>query len=132
LSSSFFPPGFLWETDLTLRLLFQPNNLKNERRNRKIASRGPSDLEAGIDTSSPPLDLAQYPIWGSRLAEVQQIYDVARPGALQQWWYDRRNKPEWATFWIAIIIFLLTVIFGLISSITSIMQVYAAFRAVPT
>jgi hypothetical protein len=115
-----------------MRLLFQPNNFQNGKRNRRLEKRGPSDLEAGIETSAPPLELAKYPIWGSRLAEVQRVYDTARPGAFRQWWFDRRNKPEWATFWIAIVIFVLTVIFGLISSVTAIMQVYAAFRPNPT
>lgn len=47
------------------------------------------------------------------MAEVQERYDAAKPGALRQWWFDRRNKPEWATFWIAVVIFALTVFFGL-------------------
>jgi hypothetical protein len=37
---------------------------------------------------------------------------------MKQWWFDRRNKFEWATFWTAVVVFILTVVFGLIASIT--------------
>jgi hypothetical protein len=129
-SGVLFPAGFLWETDATLRLLFQPNNHKNSRRSRKLARHGPADLETAIEKSAP-LELDQYPVWGHRLMEVQRRYNAVKPGALRQWWYDRRNKPEWATFWVAVVVFLLTLFFGLISSVTGVMQVYAAFRVIP-
>jgi hypothetical protein len=115
---------------MTLRLLYRPIEHSSLKRNRTISKTKFVDLEAG-DGETAPLDLGSYPIWRHRLAEVQDRYNAARPGALRQWWYDRRKKSEWATLWIAIVVFVLTVFFGLISSITSIMQVYAAFRVLP-
>ena len=90
------------------------------------------DIEAAIESSvasGEMLDLSNYPYWQERLGEVQKAYDKARPKTLRQWWFDRRNRFEWATFWTAVVVFILTLIFGLIASITSIMQVYAAFKA---
>jgi uncharacterized membrane protein HdeD (DUF308 family) len=36
---------------------------------------------------------------------------------------------EWATFWVALVVFILTLIFGVISSVTGILQVIASFKA---
>ena len=59
---------------------------------------------------------------------IQGVYDTTKPRTMRQWWHDRRNPVEWATFWVAVVIFVLTVIFGVISSVTGIMQVYASFK----
>lgn len=75
------------------------------------------------------LDLANYPYWKERLYKVQKTYDGARPKTLMQWWFDRRNRFEWATFWTAVVVFILTLVFGIIGTVTGVMQVYAAFKA---
>jgi hypothetical protein len=74
------------------------------------------------------LDLRKYPFWQERLRIIQQIYDEAQPKTIRQWFLNDRNRINWATFWTAIIILTLTVIFGIISSVTGIMQVYVAFN----
>ncbi len=67
---------------------------------------------------------------GVGLVVLKQVFDEATPQTLTQWWFDRRNGVQWYTFWVAISVFCLTMIFGLIQSITGIMQVYAAFHTV--
>lgn len=47
---------------------------------------------------------------------------------MQQWWFDRRDRVQWATFWTAFVVFVLTVVFGIIGSATGIMQVQATYR----
>jgi hypothetical protein len=74
-------------------------------------------------------NLDHYNIWKERLAIAQYTYDKSKPGRLRQWWFDRRRKMEWATFWVAVVVFFLTLLFGIISSVTGILQVYASFRA---
>ena len=125
------PEDILRETELTLRLLLRPNDLKSSSHNHRLAQKARVDLELGLDKAAP-LDLAAYPIWGHRLAKIQQRYNAAVPELASQWWYDDRQKREWATFWVAVTVFILTVVFGLISTAVGIMQVYAAFRALPT
>jgi len=63
---------------------------------------------------------------------VQRVYDKTKPKRIKQWYFDRRDRVEWSTFWIAVIVFLLTLFFGIISAVTSILQVYATFKAIPT
>ena len=68
--------------------------------------------------------LDDYQYWQERLQIIIEAYNKSEPKALPQWWYDRRNKVQWYTFWIAALILVLTIVFGLIQSITGILQVY--------
>ena len=72
--------------------------------------------------------LEDYHFWRERLETIVEAYDSSEPKALPQWWNDRRNKVQWYTFWTAVLILLLTIVFGLIQSITGILQVYYASR----
>jgi hypothetical protein len=129
--SLLYPDGFLTETERTLSLLFPPANFETSKRTRRIGRKNNVDIEAAIESSvasDEMLDLSKYPYWQERLSEVQKAYNAARPKTMKQWWFDRRNKFEWATFWTAVVVFILTLVFGLIASITGIMQVYAAFK----
>ena len=127
-----YPPGFLQETERTLALLFDPVGNETSKRTRRIERKNHVDLEAAIHsliTSDARLDLRTYPYWQEHLREICKVYEEAQPKSLRQWWFDRRNRFNWATLWAAIVVFCLTLIFGVISSITGIMQVYASFRA---
>jgi hypothetical protein len=54
--------------------------------------------------------------------------EEARRTSILQFWYDRRNKVQWYTFWIAVLILCLTVFFGLVQSIEGALQVYKAYH----
>ena len=120
---------FLSEMRMTMKLLFPSNDLESSNRIKRMAKRRLVDLEAHA-AETAPLDLASYPVWHHRLAEVQRRYDAVKPGTFKQWYHDRRNKPERVTFWTAIVVIVLTLIFGLISSITGILQVVAAWQMI--
>lgn len=62
---------------------------------------------------------------------LKQVFDEAHPRTLAQWWHDRRNGVQWYTFWVAVLVLVLTILFGLIQSIEGGLQVYASFRAIP-
>jgi len=87
-----------------------------------------ADLELAMGDYAN-FDLQQYPYWHKRLADIQQVYNTKTPSGLVQWWFDRRDRVQWATFWVAFIVFVLTVVFGIISSVTSIWQVCLAYRS---
>lgn len=125
--SEFYPQGLLEETEKTLQLLFDPVNSKSSRRTKRICDKDEVDLEAAI-FSHASKDLCNYPYWREKLRDIQKAYDQARPKEVKQWWYDRRRPFEWSTLWVAVIVFFLTLFFGVISSVTSIMQVYASFK----
>ena len=83
-----------------------------------------TDQEAhiGLDRLGQ-LDLASYPYFGQRLKALQDRYNKAAPTSLSQMWFDRRKPVEWAILWVAVVVFILTVLFGLISSVAGILQV---------
>jgi hypothetical protein len=101
---------------------------KGSKRTRKLRDKDNVDIEAQLDLAIYH-NLDHYTIWRERLMIVQHAFDLSKPGRPKQWWFDRRNKMEWATFWVAVVVFLLTLFFGVISSVTSILQVVASFRA---
>lgn len=124
-----FPDGFVSETLQTLYLLFRPLEPKKARRNiRYMEKHLDADLELAMGEYAN-VDLQQYPYWHEQLAEIQRIYDNKTPSGFVQWWFDRRDRVQWTTFWVAFIVFMLTVVFGTISSVTGILQVYRAYRS---
>jgi len=66
--------------------------------------------------------------WHDRLVVLKQVFNEARPSTLQQWWNDRRNGVQWYTFWVAVLVLLLAVFFGLVQSVEGALQVYKAFN----
>ena len=105
-----------------MALLYNPGGGKSIRRLRAIARSEDVDIEAQTLGQASRL-LKDYPYWGKRLLDVQKRYNATKPKKVTQWWYDRRDKTGWVTLLVAIVVFILTVVFGIISSVTSIMQV---------
>jgi hypothetical protein len=125
---SLFPFGILAETQRTIDLLFPTAALKESKRMKRLSEMNFVDIELA-EPGQRPRDLSLYPTWRERLSLIQEAYDDSRPKRLKQWYWDRRRRNEWATLWIAVIVFCLTVVFGVISSVTGIMQVVIAYRA---
>ncbi|KAI1608844.1 hypothetical protein EDD36DRAFT_482666 [Exophiala viscosa] len=131
--SHVFPDEFLQEVERTMQLLFPNKGYKSSRRTRKYVRKLKADLETGFELELKRLDLLsldRYPYFGQRLADIQNRYDYSKPRNLRQWWFDRRNRIEWATLVIAVIVFVLTVVFGVIAVVTGVLQVhYSALSA---
>lgn len=85
------------------------------------------DLEFGLG-DFPVVHLHHYPCWHERLATIQKLCENATPPGIVQWWYDRRDRVQWATFRVALVVLALTTVFGFISSVTGVMQVYAIYH----
>ncbi|KAF8535181.1 hypothetical protein BDD12DRAFT_753359 [Trichophaea hybrida] len=138
LCSDVFDMDFLHETRQTMDLLFPRHSRRWTKYLRKLQERKRLDLEFGqmpIGTPSrrieQPFTLSDFRFYGKRLAILIDAFDSAKPTSLSQLWYDRRNKQTWYTLWIAVTVFFLTLLFGLISSVTAIMQVWAAYKPKP-
>jgi hypothetical protein len=72
--------------------------------------------------------IENFRYWQDRLVILKEVYDEVRPNTLSQWWYDRRNGVQWYTFWVALWVLTLTIIFGLVQCIEGALQVYKAFH----
>ncbi|KAL6912667.1 hypothetical protein FSHL1_010349 [Fusarium sambucinum] len=68
-----------------------------------------------------------YPVWNQRLAWVLEASKNQPNMGIKRIWYDDRDLSLWWTRWALITAVFLTILFGLIQSITGIIQVvYAA------
>ena len=127
------PPELLHETLQTLALLLPRAKGECKSWFENIQRR----YDNAIDPKAADLALgnggrahATYTYWYDRLCIIQRAYDESEPKSLSQWWNDRRKKMQWYTFLIAILVLILTIVFGMIQSVTGIMQVYAAYHPV--
>jgi len=73
----------------------------------------------------------QFDFWREELLTLKEIFDSPRSSSLTNFWYDRRNKIQWYTFWIAAMVLALTIFFGLVQSIEGALQVYKAYHPTP-
>ncbi|KAJ4141787.1 hypothetical protein NW768_001005 [Fusarium equiseti] len=128
--STLYSPEFLDETLNTMALLFPKWDKKIQPWYEREASIHGLDsylIQVGqlnADQRQPE----NFSFWRDRLIILKQVFDEARPNTIWQWWHDRRNGVQWYTFWVAILVLVLTVFFGLVQSIEGALQVYKAFN----
>lgn len=58
--------------------------------------------------------------WQPRLLALEKAFDNASPRGIKTWWFDRRNKRGWWTFWIAFTSLVLVILGGICSFISMI------------
>jgi len=111
------PKGILEEAIDTINLLFpQTREVRRflERRGISFAALGPCGRKR-------QLDLAAYRFWHGNIVELVEILGERPPGWRQLWLdRDRRNFLAWATFWMALLVAVLTVVsivFGVVSTV---------------
>lgn len=127
--SQILPTDLLLETIKTLALLLPRANHDCMSWFQKVLREDPDDLDPkAADLALGGRAQEDYIYWYGRLSLIQNAYDSSEPRSLNQWLNDRRNSTQWYTFWVAILILVLTVVFGMIQSIASIMQVYVAYH----
>ena len=129
------PADLLHETLQTFALLLPRANGECktwfERAYKKVESRHSDAIDPkAADIAVGSKDRAQwkFEFWHERLRIIPKAYDESEPSTLSQRWNDRRKKVQWYTFWVAILILFLTIVFGMVQAVTGILQVYAAFH----
>ncbi|KAF2969455.1 hypothetical protein GQX73_g4119 [Xylaria multiplex] len=127
-SQSLLPANLASETLQTLALLFPSTDFETRKWILKVPSIDPRVSRCGrLKTDLRQIE--KFLIWRDRLVMLKQVYDEAQPKTLRQWWHDRRNGVQWYTFWVAVLVLILTVLFGLIQSIEGAIQAYASLKA---
>ncbi|KAF8536782.1 hypothetical protein BDD12DRAFT_747314, partial [Trichophaea hybrida] len=115
-----FDETFLRETQQTLNLIFPCHDKVNN-----------TDVDPTLRNVAPmpyTFHPSEFQFYGARLEVLKDALNSARHASTKQLWFDRRNRHAWCALWVAVVIFVLTVIFGVISSVTSIMQVRIAMK----
>lgn len=121
------------ETLRTLTLLF-PENDKESRHwiALQIGSKDEQLLDPNITKCgilrAHERRLEEFIFWHDRLVILKQTFDESSPRTISQWWNDRRNSVQWCTFWVAILVFVFTLFFGLVQSIEGGLQVWLAWE----
>jgi hypothetical protein len=72
--------------------------------------------------------LNKFEYWHDRLVILKDAFDEAEPVTITQWWYDRRRRVQWSTFWIAALVLALTLFFGVVQCIEGGIQAYKAYH----
>jgi len=123
------PLDVITETLRTFALLFPQNDAKTRVWLQLLQKRG-MNIDSAVNecgnTRAHERVFDSFKIWRTRLVVLKQTFDEAQPQTLTQWLWDRRDGVQWYTFWIAILVFLLTLFFGLLQSIEGAIQVYYA------
>jgi len=123
--SSIFPPRFLDETRRTvwLVLLIADNDCRkwfDADYCRLGLGVGPDDI---THLRAPQRNIQNFDFWRDRLIVAKDAFDTSQPSGLIQFWRDDRNRVQWWTFWIAIVVFLLTLV-GVVESALQMYKVY--------
>ncbi|PMD35087.1 hypothetical protein L207DRAFT_497141 [Hyaloscypha variabilis F] len=134
--TTFYPDGFLEETIQTLALLIPQSNSNCRSWYKRQQKLNPNQLDSeACNLILDPMlgrKVSNYKYWNERLDFLYEAFQssASQPKSLSQFWNDRRNKVQWYTFWIAVTVLVLTIVFGLIQSITGIIQVNLAYHPI--
>ena len=121
---SIVPRKVLEETLLSLDMLFPHWDPQTDN---FLCRRG-KDFHRQSPFNDPrPVSLQEFDHWRDRVKELYDIYK-SPPLDWAQLWADQRNPLQWYTFWLAVMIFVLTVGFGIITAVTGAMQTYFAYK----
>lgn len=133
-STSILPPGLAEETLRTIALLFPCNDRSTRHwlQDEYASPKTSVNIDRGIlncgRLRGEQRHAESFKFWREELITLKELFDQPRPTSLAQFWYDRRNKVQWYTFWIAVFILCLTIFFGLVQSIEGALQVYKAYH----
>ena len=119
------PKDLLKETFLSLNLLFPNWDPTTERYLQKADRTLITEFPLNIPKR---LFLTDFHYWQDRIA-VLLTESKAPPTSWKQLWTDRRNPLQFYTFWFAVAILILTVVFGVISSVTACMQTRYTYQS---
>ncbi|KAI1296112.1 hypothetical protein F5Y03DRAFT_296683 [Xylaria venustula] len=72
---------------------------------------------------TPMMQKSRYPFWQDKLLVIEENFEKSKPRSFLQWWHDTRDMQQWWGFWLVVTGIFLTVLFGLIQSVTGIIQV---------
>lgn len=119
--SRFLPQDFLLETLATIDLLIP---LSKASANGWLAHQIERyELDRNLVHRDPPVqNKSRFPYWQDRLLTIEEAFNKSKPRSFLQWWHDTRDMQQWWGFWLVVVGIFLTVLFGLIQSVTGILQ----------
>ena len=128
--NNLFPKGLVDETIRTISLLVPPALGEPTPWFRQQQQMYKLDAEAGNCNrlNSSQRQIKNFVFWRDRLVLLKRTFDDAEPRNLSQLWWDDRRKTQWFTFWVAVMVFVLTLFFGIVQSVAGIVQAWASVQ----
>ena len=123
-----YPPLFIIETLSTLALLLPTHDKSTRKWFRKQLAKYQLDanlIEIG-QLNLHERQIVHFKYWHDRLIVLKQYFDESKPRTFKQWWYDDRKRVQW--FWVAIVLVVSTLLFGVVQSIEGGWQVWKAYH----
>ncbi|KAL9102264.1 MAG: hypothetical protein Q9163_002574 [Psora crenata] len=129
--SSPLPKSLIDETLRTISLLLPPR--LGEPNPWSQVERQRYKLDAHISVykrlNGSERQINRFTYWRDRLVLLKRTFDDAEPRTISQLYHDDRKKTQWFTFWVAVLVFIITLFFGVIQSVASIIQAWASVKA---
>lgn len=136
LQNPLYPAHFIEDTLRTMALFFPRYDSATKKWYLKAAANSTRPLDMQLisvgNLNSETRQIENFGYWHDRLVILKEVYDEARPKTLSQFWYDRRNGPQWYTFWVALLVLVLSVfaiIIELVQCVESGLQIYIALKS---
>ena len=124
------PKALIEETLRTISLLLPPVLGERNPWLHKEAKSNRIDTRAGIckRLNSNERQIGRFTYWRDRLVLLKRTFDDAEPRNVRQLWNDDRKKTQWFTLWVAVLVFIITVFFGVVQSVAGIVQAWASVK----
>ncbi|KAF6236671.1 hypothetical protein HO173_004962 [Letharia columbiana] len=107
-------------------VLGEPNPWFQQQRKKWLI-----DAQSGVchRLNSSERQIEKFVYWRERLVLLKRTFDDAEPRNISQLWWDDRKKTQWFTFWVAVLVFIMTVFFGVVQSVAGIVQAWASVQS---
>ncbi|CAF9909767.1 hypothetical protein IMSHALPRED_008463 [Imshaugia aleurites] len=109
--TTLLPKALVDETIRSISLLIppvlgEPNAWFQQQRKKNLI-----DTQAGVcdRLNSSERQIEKFMYWRDRLVLLKRTFDDAEPRNISQLWWDDRKKTQWFTFWVAVLVFVMTV-----------------------
>ena len=116
------PHALLRETITTLNMLFPQWDAETQA---LLSKHGQTFHSVGPFHGPRRLDLHEFNHWRDHLLELYEEIYLAPADSWIQLWIDRRNPHQYYTFWIALVVLLLSIC----SLVASVIQAWASVKA---
>ena len=133
--TTLLPEDLVDETIRSISLLIPPvfgePNPWFQQQRKKSQEKGQIDAQAGVceRLNSSERQIGKFEYWRDRLVLLKRTFDDAEPRNISQLWWDDRKKTQWFTFWVAVLVFVMTVFFGIVQSVAGIVQAWASVQS---
>ena len=73
-----------------------------------------------------------FPMFGARLAKLQEFNLRQHPSKLRDLWRDRRNPLQWYTFWAVLVVGGVSILLSFLQLVASVAQLAVAVKTAPS